>query len=149
MANDDGTLLILTAAFGLFGLAFAALGIFFLRREKVYRTRGVAVPGHVTDVVTRVSSGGGRRGGGPRTYYHPVVAYRTLEGHGIHERAAIGTNPPRYRPGQSVQVLYLPESPASFHVAGDPSGTFMGYAFTIFGLIFIAVSVVVLVTGVL
>ncbi|ASU85569.1 DUF3592 domain-containing protein [Nocardiopsis gilva YIM 90087] len=149
MANDDGTLLILTAAFGLFGLAFSVLGIVLVRRENVYRTRGVAVPGQVTDVVSRVSSGGGGRRSGPRTYYHPVVAYRTLEGRDIHERATIGTNPPRYSPGQYVQVLYLPESPDRFRVAGDSSGKFTGYAFTIFGLIFIAISVVVLVNGLL
>ncbi|MBB6170015.1 hypothetical protein HNR23_000075 [Nocardiopsis mwathae] len=150
MASHDEVLLIVMTGFGLFGILFGVIGIAMTRRESVYRNRGVSAPGQVVDVVQRTSTRSGRNGSRvTSTYYHPVVAYRTAEGHDVLRRSTVGTDPPRYRRGDYVQVLYLPESPDSFRIAGDSSGRFIAYGFMAFGLIFLTISVVGLVGALL
>ena len=43
--------------------------------------------------------------------YYPVVRYRTAQNLSVEFKDSIGTNPPSFRPGDKVTVLYLAEDP--------------------------------------
>ena len=43
--------------------------------------------------------------------YHPVVKFVTADNQAIKFRSSIGSNPPSYRIGESVDVIYIPAEP--------------------------------------
>lgn len=43
--------------------------------------------------------------------YYPIVTFSTSDGQNITFRESVGTNPPAYEQGETVDVLYLPDNP--------------------------------------
>jgi hypothetical protein len=76
---------------------------------------------------------------GPR--WHPVVRYRTADGHVVQFVSTFGTSPSIWHTGQMVTVLYDPLNPESARVETG--------ARTLFSLAFIAMGGCAIVLGVL
>jgi hypothetical protein len=65
-------------------------------------------------VVELVTGPAGPQGGVPLTY--PVVRYRTTDGREVVFRSGFGSQPPLWRPGQPVTVLYDPANPEAARI---------------------------------
>ncbi|MEK6256175.1 MAG: DUF3592 domain-containing protein [Chloroflexota bacterium] len=48
--------------------------------------------------------------------YHPVIEFTTVGGEDIEYRVSSGSNPPAFKVGEQVEVLYNPDFPADAHV---------------------------------
>jgi len=86
------------------GLALLAFGVYASRMLLSLETSGVRTSGSVTSLSSSSSSNGG-------VSYYPVVRYRDGTGRSVTFRDSTGTNPPLYRVGEAVTVLYLPGEP--------------------------------------
>jgi hypothetical protein len=62
--------------------------------------------GQVVQIVPLTDSQG-------KTYFYPIVEFRTTEGQTIRFQGSTGSNPPSYRTGAKVKVRYDPQSPQS------------------------------------
>jgi hypothetical protein len=78
--------------------------------------------------------------------YKPVVEFNAATGKRIEFISSVGTNPPSYRVGESVTVLYNPADPYSARIKSFFSlwfafliVSFLGFVFTIIGLTMIVV----------
>lgn len=69
----------------------------------------IPVQGMVVDVVSRVAN----TNSGNRTFYYPVVEFRTATGELIRFESTLGGNPPAFQTGEQVEVLYDPQAPQS------------------------------------
>jgi len=96
--------LIIGIVFGLVGLLLVAIGGFLLIRTRIFISKAQEVKGTVIRMVYSHSSEGG---GG----YSPVYQFRTLTGQTIEVADNLSSNPPMFREGQIVDVLYDPENP--------------------------------------
>jgi hypothetical protein len=83
------------------GIALLALGVHQSRVLLRLQSTGVRTPGIVTSLASSSDSHGG-------VTYHPIVAYSDGHGRKVAFRDSVGTNPPMYRVGQAVTVLYAP-----------------------------------------
>src|SRR6266542_2013732 len=82
------------------------LALYLYRRQKRFLRRAV----EVTGVVVAFRAGSSGEGG---TMQHPVVKFRTKGGEVVEFASPYGQNPPAYRVGQRVPVLYDPGRPAA------------------------------------
>jgi hypothetical protein len=57
-----------------------------------------------------------RLGTGQERSYYPVLRYRTQEGSTQEVVSNVGSNPPRYKEGDSVAVLYDPAQPDNVRI---------------------------------
>ena len=87
------------------GIGLLALGVHQSRLLLRLQSTGVRTPGIVTSLVSSSDSHGG-------VTYHPIVAYTDGHGRKVAFRDSVGTNPPMYRAGQAVTVLYAPDEEA-------------------------------------
>ena len=126
----------------LVGVAHVVKAVRSTGSDRRFRARAVRVPGVVVDVSWEsvLTATGVQLG-------MPVFQYHTREGRPMRATDPVGANPPRFRPGTPVAVLYDPKAP---HVAkleanlGTGKGLNMlsavlGTAATIAGLIGLAV----------
>ena len=94
---------------------FVLLGAVMLISFAIYQGRslarlestGLRAEGQVVGLKSEYSS---NSHGGSYSYY-PIVRYRTAQNLSVEFKDSIGTNPPSYRPGDKVTVLYLAEDP--------------------------------------
>lgn len=69
----------------------------------------IPAEGRIVDVVSRTRTSGGER----KTLFYPVVEFRTVDGESIRFEGSTGSNPAAYRVGDTVKVLYDPQTPQS------------------------------------
>ena len=94
-------------------VAAVLVGVGLRRRQESRRfAASAARAGGV--VVDLVSGPPGPQGGVPLAY--PVVRYHTTDGREVVFRSGFGSQPPLWRPGQSVTVLYDPADPEAARV---------------------------------
>ncbi|GAA2577719.1 hypothetical protein GCM10010399_04350 [Dactylosporangium fulvum] len=98
-------------------LAVGVTGIYSTTKEwkrgRRFRARAVRVPGVVVDLSWERGTSDGPHLG------MPVFQYHTREGHPMQAKDPVGTNPPRFRPGMHVAVLYDPEEPYRAQLEGS------------------------------
>jgi hypothetical protein len=82
------------------------VGIFQAREIARLESSGLRAPGAVVRLKAELGSGSDSR----YTYY-PIVRYRTDKNLTVEFKDKVGSNPPSYRPGDKVTVLYLADSP--------------------------------------
>ena len=87
------------------GLGLVALGVYQSRTLMRLQSAGIRSAGLVTGLSTSHDNHG--------VSYHPVVAYTDGAGHAVQFTDSVGSNPPLYRRGDAVTVLYLPEKRGS------------------------------------
>ncbi|WP_238006093.1 DUF3592 domain-containing protein [Dactylosporangium sp. AC04546] len=111
-----------------------------MRRRREFNSRAVRVSGVVVDLKWKHTSGAGR-------VAMPIFNYYTREGHPMQATETVGTNPPRFRPGHQVVVLYDSREPYRAHLEGMSwvaTGTqvmamILGPIFAVAGLVGLAV----------
>jgi hypothetical protein len=91
--------------FLVFGLLFLVLGFLSGREPLRLKREGVSAPGTVIKLVAGVTSNGG-------SAKHAVVRFTAADGALIQFQDRMGSNPPMYRAGEPVRVLYRPDAPA-------------------------------------
>jgi hypothetical protein len=92
------------------GLAFLFRGVWRLREQHRWVSARGVVREHATINPT----------GDPGDWLlAPVVEFRTDDGRSVRARDPVGTNPPRFRPGDEVQVRYDPADPSRIVVGGS------------------------------
>jgi len=87
-----------------FVLALFAAGIYQGRSIARLEAFGLRANGEVVRIARQSSSAG-------HFSYYPIVRYRTEQNVIVEFKDSIGSNPPTYRPGDKVAVLYLADDP--------------------------------------
>jgi len=127
--------------FGLAGLAFVIAGTWIVVNARRFRRRAVRVPGRIVGLSMA-------SGGGSSALYHPVVAFTTLDGTPVEAKSVFSSHPPVGSVGEAVYVLYDPADPRKARVDRLLGrGGLHGVLFAAFGLIFVAVGVLIAVAG--
>jgi hypothetical protein len=88
----------------LFAVILVSLGIIQSFDVARLQSRGVRAPGEIVGLKQESGSGG-------QYSYHPIVRFRTDRNARVQFTDSFGSNPPVYRAGDKVTVLYLAESP--------------------------------------
>jgi uncharacterized protein DUF3592 len=100
---------------------------------KTWLSHAIEVPGSVTELLrVRDSDNTGY-------LFVPVVRFQTVEGRTVEFQSSLRSNPPAYRAGQSVSVLYDPDEPRSAAIRGVFSLWFMSIILGFIGSIFLIV----------
>jgi hypothetical protein len=90
---------------GLFAAALLAAGLYVANDVARLEASGLRAQGAVVRLKAESSSGSSGYS------YHPIVRFRTDRNVTIEFKDSVGSNPPGYRPGDKVTVLYLPDDP--------------------------------------
>ena len=98
-------------AMPLIGLALLALAVLITWNTATWLKRTVEAQGTVTQMLHMTDKDGD-------VTYKPVVRFSTAEGRTIEFKSSFSTNPPAYRVGQSVAVVYLPDEPEKAQIRG-------------------------------
>lgn len=100
---------------------------------KTWIAQAIEVPGSVIEMVrVRDSDNTGYM-------FAPVVRFKTVEGNTIEFESSFRSNPPAYRTGQSVSVLYDPAEPRSAAIRGFFSLWFVSLILGLIGSVFMMV----------
>ncbi len=130
--------LIIGIVFSLVGMLLAVIAIFLFVRTRIFLRTAQEVKGTVIRMVYHHSSEGG---GG----YSPVYQFRTLEGQTIEAGDSMSSNPPMFREGQVIDVLYDPANPQKARIKKWMSLYFVSVLLGGLGLVFGGVGVVMLI----
>lgn len=134
--------LIVGIVFSLVGGLLAAIGVFILIRTRIFIGKAQEVKGTVIQMVySRSSKGGGS--------YSPVYEFRTIDGQTIVVADSLSSNPPMFKEGQIIDVLYDPENPQKARIKKWMSLYFAPLLLGGMGLIFGGVGVAMLITQIL
>jgi hypothetical protein len=87
-----------------FVMALFGIAVYQARNIARLEAFGLRANGEVVRVVGQSASGG-------HTSYYPIVRYRTEKSALVEFKNSIGANPPTYRSGEKVSVLYLADDP--------------------------------------
>jgi hypothetical protein len=87
----------------LVGIGMVAGGVYLGQRMKELQDHGLRTPGQVVGLEISRSS--------DSTSYHPKVSFKDSRGGAVTFRDSVGSNPPSYRTGDAVTVLYLEGEP--------------------------------------
>jgi hypothetical protein len=90
--------------FGGVGFLLMALALIFLVRTRILNSNSQQAQATITQMVYSSDSEGG---GG----YTPVFRFRTLQGQEVEVSGGLRTNPPQFKVGQTIDVLYDPDKP--------------------------------------
>jgi hypothetical protein len=115
--------------FSLVGGLLAMIGVFLLIRTRIFISKAQEVKGTVIQMVYSHSSEGG---GG----YSPVYQFKTITGQTITVTDGLSSNPPMFKTGQTIDVLYDPENPEKARIKKFMSLYFVSILLGGMGLIF-------------
>jgi Protein of unknown function (DUF3592) len=94
-------------AVGIFAVVLIAAGIYEGHRVANLEMKGLRAEGVVVALKRETSSGS--QNNGPA--YHPVIRYHVETNVTVEFKDSVGSNPPAYRLGDKVTVLYLADDP--------------------------------------
>jgi hypothetical protein len=101
---------------------------------RTWIARAIETPGSVIEMVRL-------RDGEDKGYlFAPVVRFQTMDGRTIEFQSGLRTNPPAYRTGQTVSVLYDPDVPESAAIRGVFSLWLIPIILAFIGSIFLMVA---------
>jgi hypothetical protein len=120
--------------------AFMPLGLLLLlgaawtvSSTRIWIAHAIEVPGSVIEMVRM------RDSDNTGYLFAPVVRFKTLQGNTVDFESGLRSNPPAYRTGQSVSVLYDPDEPRSAAIRGFFSLWLMPIILGFIGSIFLIV----------
>lgn len=123
------------------GTAVFVLGILVLRRDKrLYRDSVFATAKLVKYYEYSAPHNNA-------TMFTMEVDYKTMDGTIVHAKEQGGTNHPKYKIGDEIEIYYSKEKPEMFLLCGDNSRKYALYGMTVLGLFLIGLSVCMLFTG--
>jgi hypothetical protein len=131
---------ILGLVFGFVGFVLGALALFFLIRTRAFIGRSRETKATVTQMVFSSDSDGG---GG----YSPVYRFRTLEGQEIEAGENLRTNPPQFKVGQTIDVLYDPDNPQKARIKKWFNLYFLPALLGFLGLLFGGIGIAVMIAS--
>lgn len=129
--------LIIGIVFSLVGLLLAAIGAFIFFRTRAFISRSQEVKGTIVRMVYSSSSDGGG--------YSPVFRFNTIEGRSVEVADKLASNPPQFKEGEVVDVLYDPQDPSHARIKKWMNLYFAPLLLGGMGLIFGGVGVLLLV----
>lgn len=122
---------------GVFAVALIVLALYQTDRTWRLEAAGLRAPGQVVRLTEEESS--------DSTSYYPVVRYRTQGNETVEFKDSIGSNPPSYRTGDKVTVLYLAGNPQRQAIIDRGFWNWAIPALLLFGAAFVAwISIVML-----
>lgn len=121
--------------FAAVGCTFLAIALFWCLHTRNFLKTAVTADGVVIENVYSHSS----RGSGT---YHPRVRFRTAGGQDLIIDSNVGTNPPSYRAGEPVEVLYDPGNPTHFSINSFLSLWFGPVVFGGMGVVFSSIGLI-------
>lgn len=136
------------------GLVFSVIGIGLLlgdiyayKRTSRFIGNSEKAGGVVTELVKSYSGRSGSFGdsgmsGSP--VYAPVVRFKTPDGREFEFKSAVSSNPPSYSAGDSVEVLYDKNNPASAEINGFFSLWFTVLILSFLGALFSGIGLTIL-----
>jgi hypothetical protein len=89
--------------------------------------------GTVVQVVSQARTSNGEQ----KTYFYPVIEFVTRDGESVRFQDSTGSNPPEYREGERVQVLYDPLTPESARIESFAGLWLMPTVLLGFGAVFV------------
>ncbi len=131
--------LTLGIVFSLVGGLLALIAVFLFIRTKNFMGKAQEVKGTVIEMVY---SSGSDDGGG----YAPVYQFNTLDGQSIEVHDNLSSNPPRFKVGQTIEVLYDPENPQKARIKKWMNLYFASVLLGVLGLVFGGVGLATLIS---
>jgi hypothetical protein len=92
------------------GFVMLAIALFWATSTRSFVARASTAQGTVIELVESRSNNS--------SVYYPRVSFSTARGERVAFRASVGSNPPQYTKGETVEVLYLPERPYDAKING-------------------------------
>jgi hypothetical protein len=89
------------------GIGLLVLGVHLYRTTNIFLAKALPATGRIVDLAANHSS--------DSTTYAPVVEFQ-VDGHRYKFKDSISSNPPSYRTGEIVKVLYDPDRPQSARI---------------------------------
>ncbi len=129
--------------FALMGSLFAGIGILIWQNESEFKQTAMETKGTVVSVRSSVSGSGSNRS----TVYRPVVRFKLPNGQSKEVESSMGTNPPRFQVGDSVDVLYNPQNTSDARLKADLEFPLLQIVFIGMGSIFVLIGGGSLVAG--
>lgn len=100
------------AFFGLaIGVVFVIIGASMLSNRAEFKKTGIPVTATVTNVIAHKSS--------DSTTFRPELEFQTKDGRTIQVIHSTGSNPPRYKVGDKVEIYYSPELPENIMLESE------------------------------
>ncbi|MCP1315815.1 MULTISPECIES: DUF3592 domain-containing protein [unclassified Halomonas] len=105
--------------FILVGAALLVLAVSLFQQSRAFHAKADSTEGRVVELVESRSQ--------DSTTYRPVVTFTTDDGTRVQFTSREGSNPPRYAPGERVEVLFDPDNPRNARLDGlfDTIGAWM------------------------
>jgi hypothetical protein len=110
------------------GFLFIGLALFFLIRTRIFINNSEKTQGTITLMLYEGDSEG--------SGYIPIFEFRTLQGKKVEVTSDLRTNPPQFKVGQIVEVLYDPENPEGARINKGFNLYFVPAFLGLFGLAF-------------
>jgi hypothetical protein len=85
------------------GVVFLIIGLKMYSRQQNFAKTGIAVSATVVNIVSHKSS--------DSITYRPEVEFQTKTGETIQVVHSMGSNPPKYKKGDVVDIIYSPDNP--------------------------------------
>jgi hypothetical protein len=122
------------------GLLLLALTVLVVWDTTAWLKRTVEAQGTVIEMLRTSDKDGG-------VLHEPVVRFETAEGRKIRFEAGFRSNPPAYRVGDTVAVVYLPDAPERAQIRGFLS-LWMGPMIMAFiGIVFFGIGAAMIAAG--
>lgn len=133
--------LIIGIVFPLLGLLLVVIAVFILMRTRSFIGSSQEVKGKVVRNVYRSSSDGGG--------YAPVFGFTTIDGRYVEVEDKLESNPPQFREGEVLDILYDPQNPSRARVKKWMNLYFTPLLLGGMGVVFGGVGVVLLIFAIL
>ena len=117
--------------FGVLGAVFLVVGVWTFFSTRSFIATAARADGVVIDLELSRSD--------DSSTYYPIVAFRTQDGQEIEYQSNTGTNPPSFRVGESVTVLYDPQDPYDARIEAFSELWLFSIIFGSVGLVFFGV----------
>ncbi|MBL8063675.1 MAG: DUF3592 domain-containing protein [Anaerolineales bacterium] len=133
--------LIIGIVFPLVGLLLVAIAVFIFVRTRSFIASSQEVKGTILRNVYRSSSDGGG--------YAPVFGFTTIDGRRVEVQDMLQSNPPQFREGEVVNILYDPQEPGRARIKKWSNLYFVPLLLSGMGLIFGGIGLVLLIFEIL
>ncbi len=122
--------------FFVLGVAMLIGTYFLFKSTNEFLAKAISTEGKVIELVRKKSGNSSNNS----ISYHPLVSFVDQEGYNSEFLSSSGSNPPAYKVGEKVEILYNPESPLDAKInsfsplwGGVAITGFLGTTFTLLG----------------
>ena len=135
---------IIGVIFSLVGIGLLVAGVAVSVTTVRFMVTAERVDGTVVDMVERTTTHSTGRGSSTDTAWHPMVEF-SVDGKPYSFQGSVGSSPPAYEVGDTVEVAYDPSDPHDARLASFWSAYFLPLILGGIGIVFTPIGVVLLV----